>query len=48
MMPCRHPKPLGKVPYGKDEHDNQNFTPGQLPTFKFEPRQHFDIGDGPA
>ncbi len=38
--------PLPDVPKGKDEHDNVEFHEwGVKPTFKFEPRQHFDIGE---
>ena len=38
--------PLPAVPKGKDEHDNVELHKwGAKPDFKFEPRQHFDIGE---
>lgn len=38
--------PMADVPVGKDEHDNSELhTWGTKPTFNFEPRQHFDIGE---
>ncbi|MCA0433912.1 MAG: serine--tRNA ligase [Proteobacteria bacterium] len=38
--------PLDEVPDGKDEHDNVEVRRwGTKPTFKFEPRQHFEIGE---
>jgi seryl-tRNA synthetase len=38
--------PLPAVPKGKDEHDNVELHKwGAKPEFKFEPRQHFDIGE---
>jgi seryl-tRNA synthetase len=38
--------PMEGVPYGRDEHDNSELhTWGTKPTFNFEPRQHFDIGE---
>ena len=38
--------PLAEVPKGRDERDNVELHKwGVKPTFKFEPRQHFDIGE---
>ncbi len=38
--------PLPAVPKGKEEHDNVELHKwGAKPDFKFEPRQHFDIGE---
>lgn len=38
--------PLDEVPDGKDEHDNVEVRRwGTKPAFKFEPRQHFEIGE---
>jgi seryl-tRNA synthetase len=38
--------PMDGVPKGKDEHDNKELHIwGTKPVFKFEPRQHFDIGE---
>src|SRR5436190_11050069 len=38
--------PMEGVPKGKDEHDNKELhTWGEKPKFKFEPRQHFEIGE---
>jgi seryl-tRNA synthetase len=38
--------PLAAVPQGKDEHDNVELHKwGAKPEFRFEPRQHFDIGE---
>jgi seryl-tRNA synthetase len=38
--------PLDEVPDGKDEHGNVEVRRwGNAPTFAFEPRQHFDIGE---
>ena len=38
--------PQSAVPQGKDEHDNVELRSwGEKPKFKFEPRQHFDIGE---
>ncbi|MCH9764640.1 MAG: serine--tRNA ligase [Alphaproteobacteria bacterium] len=39
--------PLTDVPKGADESDNKLVrTVGEVPTFDFEPKQHFDIGEG--
>jgi seryl-tRNA synthetase len=39
--------PLSSVPDGKDEHGNVELRRwGNKPDFKFEPLQHFDIGEG--
>lgn len=36
-----------EVPIGKDEEDNQEVEKwGELPQFNFEPKQHFEIGEG--
>ncbi len=38
--------PLDDVPDGKDEHGNVEVRRwGEPPTWNFEPRQHFDIGE---
>ncbi len=38
--------PLDDVPYGKDEHDNvQIRAHGDVPTFAFEPKEHFALGE---
>ncbi len=38
--------PLDDVPEGADEHDNREVRRwGEPPTFAYEPRQHFDIGE---
>jgi seryl-tRNA synthetase len=39
--------PLAEVPHGKDEHDNVEVLKwGELRVFDFEPKEHFDIGEG--
>ncbi|MFT6105834.1 MAG: seryl-tRNA synthetase [Rickettsiales bacterium] len=38
--------PLPEVPFGKDENDNQEVEKwGQIPTFDFVPKQHFEVGE---
>jgi seryl-tRNA synthetase len=38
--------PLDEVPDGRDEHGNVEVRRwGRAPTFAFEPRQHFDVGE---
>jgi seryl-tRNA synthetase len=37
--------PDGRVPLGKDEHDNQVIrTVGEIPQFSFTPKPHWDLG----
>ncbi len=45
---CRIPNiPHSEVPEGKDESDNVEVrTHGDIPSFDFEPKRHFDIGEG--
>ncbi|WP_158809005.1 serine--tRNA ligase [Beijerinckia sp. L45] len=39
--------PLDSVPEGKDEHDNVVLrTVGEVPAFAFQPKEHFEIGEG--
>ncbi len=39
--------PLDDVPFGQDETANVVIrTEGEIPDFSFEPRQHFEIGEG--
>ena len=39
--------PLPEVPFGKDENDNPELRKvGTPPTFAFQPKEHFDIGEG--
>ena len=39
--------PADDVPEGKDEHDNVLFRQwGESPRFAFEPKEHFEIGEG--
>ena len=39
--------PLGSVPDGKDEHDNVEVLRwGEPRRFEFEPKEHFDLGEG--
>jgi seryl-tRNA synthetase len=38
--------PLGDVPVGKDENDNQELRRiGDVPKFGFKPKEHFEIGE---
>ncbi|TSJ61411.1 serine--tRNA ligase [Starkeya sp. 3C] len=38
--------PLAEVPFGKDEHDNVEFTRfGEKRAYAFTPKQHFEIGE---
>ena len=40
-------QPLDSVPEGKDEHDNVVLRAvGDIPTFAFKPKEHFEIGEG--
>lgn len=39
--------PLAEVPFGESEHDNPvHHVFGEKPEFDFEPKQHFEIGEG--
>ncbi|MEZ5840171.1 MAG: serine--tRNA ligase [Hyphomicrobiales bacterium] len=39
--------PLDEVPFGESEHDNPvHHVHGEKPVFDFEPKQHFEIGEG--
>ncbi|HOV04836.1 MAG TPA: serine--tRNA ligase, partial [Kaistiaceae bacterium] len=39
--------PLAEVPFGESEHDNAvHHVSGEKPDFDFEPKQHFEIGEG--
>ena len=41
--------PFGDVPVGKDENDNIELRKiGHKPRFDFEPKEHFEIGEGLA
>jgi seryl-tRNA synthetase len=39
--------PLADVPFGHDENDNPELRKvGEIPTFSFQPKEHFEIGEG--
>jgi seryl-tRNA synthetase len=39
--------PLADVPFGHDENDNPELRKvGEVPTFSFQPKEHFEIGEG--
>jgi seryl-tRNA synthetase len=39
--------PLAEVPFGHDENDNPELRKvGDIPTFSFQPKEHFEIGEG--
>jgi seryl-tRNA synthetase len=38
--------PLAEVPFGKDENDNPELRKvGEIPSFSFQPKEHFEIGE---
>lgn len=40
-------RPMDNVPLGEDENDNIEIrTWGNIPSFDFSPKQHFDLGEG--
>jgi len=39
--------PLADVPFGHDENDNPELRKvGEIPQFEFQPKEHFEIGEG--